>query len=178
MNTTPNVSRGAARCLGLLHWYASRFERVFPRRDKLAKRLKVSPRTVDNYLRELKSCGFLEIRQEGPHPASYHMLSRENCEASAKLLRSFTDPLLLSYELSSNIQSERNRPVEEARPVENPPEKPSHDGKPIQTKTGDEEFRNEILEALKNACAMPTPKRPAMPEELCRAVRHASGDYR
>lgn len=169
------MSRGAERCLALLRWYASRFERVYPKRSTLAKRLAVSSRSVDNYLRELKTCGFVGILQEGPHPASYHVLSAENCEASAKLLRSFSDPTYSYMSLSSNTQSS----LASATPVERPEENPSLEGQNLNPQTGDaQNFRNEIIETLKTACRMPTPKRPPMPEELCRAVRHASGDFR
>lgn len=65
------MSRGVAKCLKLLEWYASRFKDVHPLQGKLSVRLGVSDRQLRRYLLELRHHGLITVQQQGPQSASY-----------------------------------------------------------------------------------------------------------
>lgn len=68
------LSHGAQHCLNVLRMYGGS---AFPFQRTLAKRMKCDLRTVNRYVAELRSAGFIEVSQCGPTSSKYRLIYQQ-----------------------------------------------------------------------------------------------------
>lgn len=126
-----NISRGAQKCLGLLRWYAVRFQAIFPYQETMAGRLGIGERQLRRYLNELVKAGFLSVAKGGQGPATYALQqavenkphAEENVRSMSGLMSGLCPvwPDLSLYEFKKALGKAKASTPARLKPIELPP---------------------------------------------------------